>query len=296
MEQSRLVLGAPLLDWILHLEAEGFPLNTRKSYRAAGRKYLEFLSVHGFKYDEVTPSVLDRWRIHLVKGLRLKPRTANGHISALRNFYRWAKWNGYIHENLLRELRMIRAERLLPKPYTEEEIGRMLEAAKDPLDRVLIEVYYSTGGRASEIRSANLGDLDLNRRTVLVMGKGLKQAYLPLGKKAVEAVESYLEARRRQGRPMGPEAPLLMGSKSGRLMLRHIRRRVKRVGEAAGVLGEITLHRFRHSFATHMLDRGADLRAIQEMLRHENIQTTQIYTKVSPARMLRTFDDFHPRS
>lgn len=284
-------------EWILHLEADGSTLNTRKNYRAAVRTFLAFVVRSGCNYDSVSFKVLDLWRLHLLRGLRLSPRSANVHVSACRNFYRWLRWQGYVHENPLQEMRMIRADRLLPKPLSEEEVGKILAvAAGNPLDSAWLEVLYASGGRIGELRAVNVGDVNLERRAILVLGKGGHERLLRLGDPAVRALEAWLDFRRRRGEELRAETPLWVGKKRRRMDLKTFRRRLRRLAAGAGVGGRIHPHRFRHSFATHLLDHGAPLETVQELLDHASILTTRIYTKVSGARIEEVYRRAHPRA
>lgn len=282
-------------SWILHLEAENYKPKSRKNYRAAVESYIAFLASKRCAYDRVTYEILDEWLIHLVKVQKLVARSANVHISAVRSWYKWLKRRGYVYELLLAETKMLKAPRLLPKPFTEDEIEKFLAAAVKPLDRALIEVFYASGGRISELHGMNLEDLHLDRGEILCMGKNSRERILLLGPPAVDAVRAWLDFRRRRGDDMSPGRPLWIGKKRGRLDLKTIRKHVRQVAEAAGITGRIHPHRFRHAAATHMLNHGADLRAVQEMLGHANIASTQIYTQVATDRLRDSHRRAHPR-
>lgn len=285
-------------EWLVHLEADGSTLNTRKNYRAAVRTYLGFIRGAGCNYDSVSFRVLDLWRLHLVRERRLSPRSANVHISACRNWYRWLRWQGYVHENPLQEIRMVKADRLLPKPLSEEEIGRLLVAAADsgPLDLAWLEVLYASGGRIGELRAIDVGEVDLAARTIRVLGKGGRERLLRLGRPAAAAVAAWLDFRRRRGELLRAGTPLWVGKKRRRMDLKTFRQRLRKVAARAGLTGRIHPHRLRHSFATHLLDHGAPLETVQELLDHASILTTRIYTKVSGARIEEVYRRAHPRA
>lgn len=286
-------------EWLVHLESEGYQPDTVLNYRAALRHYLAFITEQGFTLYSVTPPVLDRWRLYMRKTLRYASRSINSHISAIRNLYKWLRWNGHIKENLLADLRTVKPEKLLPRPFSEEEIGKLLEAAKlckTPMESALLETFYSTGCRISEVLALNFGDVHLEHWYATVFGKGLKERNVPIGRPARKAIEEWTAWLTSAGHYTGPEAPMFIGRFGKRLYEKVARLRIKRVAARAGVTGEIKPHRFRHSFCTHMYDHGADIRAIQKLAGHESLQSTEIYTKVSNRKMLETFNQNHPRA
>ena len=278
-----------------HLEAEGYKSKTRRSYGAALRDCLKFLRQSDCPYDCIEYAHVDRWLIALRQ--RLKPRTINVYISALRGFYSWCKRLGYVHENLFRETRMVKAPRLLPKPLTEAQIVAIIGAAETPLDRALLETLYATGARIGEMVSMDIGGLDLDAGTVRATGKGEVEKVLILTRPAVVALRGYIEWRRgRRGDDLAPARPLWSGKQRGRLDRKTIRAHLRACATRAGVTEHIWPHRVRHSFATHLLNHGADLRAVQELMGHASITSTQIYTEVARDRLAKTVREAHPRA
>jgi len=162
----------------------------------------------------------------------------------------------------------------------------------DLRDRAIVELFYASGLRVSELTELNVGSLDLREKLVRVIGKGRKERILPIGRKSHEALVVYLEAR---GGP-GDEAPLFLNARGGRLTPRSVQRNLKTRLTKARIIKDISPHALRHSFATHLLDGGADLRAIQELLGHASLSTTQKYTQVSVDQLLSVYDKAHPRS
>ncbi|MEJ2700321.1 MAG: tyrosine-type recombinase/integrase, partial [Desulfuromonadales bacterium] len=158
--------------------------------------------------------------------------------------------------------------------------------------RAIVETLYSCGLRVGELTSLNVGGVDLRAGLVRVVGKGRKERLVPVGRKASEALNAYLEARGN----LGDEEALFLNHRGGRLTPRSVERNLKRQLLQAGILKEATPHALRHSFATHLLDGGADLRAIQELLGHASLSTTQKYTQVSVDRLMNVYDKAHPRS
>jgi integrase/recombinase XerC len=224
-------------------------------------------------------------------------------LSALRSFFRFLEREGMVGANPAADLSAPRLERHIPSYLPVDDAFRLLERPdRDTLrglrDRAILEVLYSCGLRVSEAESLCLSSIREGDRLVNVIGKGNKERILPIGKTALRALALYLEAvlpvRKKLGKE-GPEAPLFLNRGGGRLTSRGIRRVVKRHAAEIGLPGDISPHSIRHSFATHMLDGGADLRAVQELLGHASLSTTQIYAHVSLDRLMEVYDKAHPR-
>ena len=174
--------------------------------------------------------------------------------------------------------------------------GIQTDRILDRRNRAIFETLYSCGLRVSELAGMNLDDIDFESGTVRVMGKGAKQRIVPIGKKALLAVRNYREQLERMGKfETGRHAPLFLNKNGGRLTARSIGRILKQLVERCGLLTPATPHTLRHSFATHLLDAGADLRVVQELLGHKSLSTTQKYTHVSIDRLMQAYDKAHPR-
>lgn len=218
-------------------------------------------------------------------------------LASLRTFFRFLCREGILESNPARAILAPRVERRLPSHLDEKEVGRLLDIPGDDLvscrDRLILELLYATGMRCSELVGLDLDDIDRPGRIARVLGKGRKERLVPFGRPADLALARYLEVRkglRAQG------AALLLNRRGGRLTDRSVRRCVaRRIGEAARK-GRVTPHTLRHSFATHLLQRGADLRAIQELLGHASLSTTQRYTHVNARQMLEVYQKTHPRA
>jgi integrase/recombinase XerC len=250
-------------------------------------------------------------------------------LAAVRSFYRELERQGAVTVNPAALVATPKQEKRLPRPMSEHDVTALLEAAfgagpLDLRDRALLEMLYATGCRVSEIVGADLGDLELPRGVrramargsaapgggaaaaggendgmLRVMGKGRKERLVPVGSKAVEALAAYLGARASfgAGRPV-PDADrdaLFLNARGGRLTDRSVRRILDGRLRAAAVVGRVSPHALRHSFATHMLDAGADLRSIQELLGHASLSTTQRYTKVSMKRLVEVYEQAFAR-
>ncbi len=226
-------------------------------------------------------------------------------IATLRSFYRWLEKSRHVSENPMLLIRTPRQNKRLPKAIDVEQVERLL-SAPDPADllgardRAILETLYSTGIRVSELVGIDRGDVDVDERAMIVRGKGRRERLVPLGTHALAAISHYLDmlAADPRGRVDGDagEAPLFINKHGGRLSTRSVRRKVSKYLEKVGLDPDISPHTLRHSFATHLLDNGADLRSVQELLGHQSLSTTQVYTHLSTSRMREAYDDAHPRA
>jgi integrase/recombinase XerC len=216
-------------------------------------------------------------------------------LATLRSFFRFLVRRGRTRVNPAREIRspslpgrlpahlpIDQSEALFRLPLGDDEAGRR--------DRAILEVLYASGVRVGELSGLDTADVDLREGSVRVLGKGRKERIVPLGAKAVEALRGYLGARE------SARGPLFLNPRGGRLTVRSLHRIVRARARAAGLAGRVTPHTLRHTFATHLLDAGADLRLIQELLGHARLATTQRYTHVSADRLAKVYDAAHPRA
>lgn len=223
-------------------------------------------------------------------------------LASLRSFFRFGQREGWAKANLAKPLRNPRQPRSLPHFLSADQIGRLLAAppADEPLglrDRAILETTYSAGLRVSEVVGLNDSDLDFQAGIVRVRGKGRKERLAPIGSYAVRALERWLALRRLSPRePGGPDAPVFVNKFGRRLTTRSVGRMLEKYLRRTGLDRRTTPHSLRHSFATHLLDRGADIRSVQELLGHKSLVTTQIYTHVSTAGLRRTYQRAHPRA
>ncbi len=222
-------------------------------------------------------------------------------IATLRSFHKWMEKRGIAATNPMTLIRTPRQPRRLPKAITVDQIERLLNAptAGDLLgtrDRAILETLYSTGIRVSEVVAINRGEVDLDGHLLKVKGKGRRERAVPVGRHAVEKIREYLERVRTEGVQMEPGSPLFVNKLGSRLSSRSVRRKVSKYLKTAGLDPDISPHTIRHSFATHLLDNGADLRAVQELLGHQSVSSTQVYTHLTTARMREAYDRAHPRA
>jgi integrase/recombinase XerC len=218
-------------------------------------------------------------------------------LSTLRTFFRYLVREGFLTCNPAEGLSTPKVSSYLPKTLSVDEAHALMERGYgstllDLRDRAIVELLYSSGLRVSELTGLDVGALDLREQLVRVLGKGRKERIVPVGRKAYEALVTYLEAR---GMP-DAEDPLFVNARGGRLTTRSVQRNLKFRLIKAGLIKDISPHALRHSFATHLLDGGADLRAIQELLGHASLSTTQKYTQVSVDQLMAVYDKAHPRS
>lgn len=220
-------------------------------------------------------------------------------ISSLRSFFKFLCREGYLKTNPTLTLRTPKREKRLPKILGIEEVTQLLERIpKDFLglrDRAILETLYSSGLRVSELTQLDIPHVDFIGGVVKVSGKGKKERLSPIGEEALRAIRAYLEKRGESKKNRNTQA-LFVNKNGGRLSGRSVRRLLDRAIKRTSLVYHISPHTLRHSFATHLLDRGADLRAVQELLGHQHLSTTQIYTHVTAERLKRVYEKAHPRA
>ncbi len=280
---------------------KGLSQNTLESYGADLRDYQMFLKDHSSEtLIDVTPSTIVGYLMFLRRKGRSTATVAR-RLASIKSFYRFLLEEGYIDKDPSENLSSPSLERRLPKVLTLAEIERLLDQP-DPStpvglrDRAILEVLYATGLRVSELTNLDLGDVDLREGFVRCIGKGSKERVVPLGEIAIASTRSYIE----NGRPTlifdPKELSLFVNQNGGRMTRQSIWKLVKKYSEGARIPKEVTPHTIRHSFATHLLEHGADIRAVQEMLGHADISTTQIYTHVTKDRLKDVYARSHPRA
>jgi integrase/recombinase XerC len=216
-------------------------------------------------------------------------------VSTLRSFYKYLMREQVVSSNPAKNVATPKAEKPLPTALTVDETFRLMESPteKEQLrDRAILELLYSSGLRVSELVGLDENQLDQELEIVKVMGKGRKERIVPVGKKAMEALKAHLKDRGH----LEANAPIFVNARGGRLSSRSVGRLVKKYTRHSGVFRKISPHSLRHTFATHLLDAGADIREIQEMLGHASLSTTQRYTHISLGKLMEVYDKAHPRS
>lgn len=223
-------------------------------------------------------------------------------LATLRSFYKFCVKRGHVPSNPMLTIRTPKQEKRLPKFLEEEQVRRLLETPDvttllGARDRAMLETMYSTGVRVSELVDLNIADIDSVGECLHIRGKGRKERITPIAPTALAWIRRYMDMRRADPRAASFNQQAVFVNKHGqRLSTRSVRRKLDKYLAIAGLDASISPHTLRHSFATHMLNRGADLRSVQELLGHQSLSTTQIYTHVTTARMKEAYDAAHPRS
>ena len=282
------------------LRRRGAADKTRRAYGVDLRQLAGWAAAQGVRPEAVDLRVLRRYAARLGDD-RPAPTTVARKLAAIRAFYRVLREHGLVTQNPADLLPSPKRPQRLPRALKPSEVASLLDRipAATPLelrDRAIFEVAYACGLRAEELVRLDVGSIDFDAETVRVEGKGGKTRLVPVGESALKAVSRYLE-RARPALSAADGVPALYLSKSGRrLSTSDVRRRLRTWERHAAIQGGISPHALRHSFATHLLEGGADLRAIQELLGHASLSTTQIYTRVDSARLKTAYARSHPRA
>ena len=296
-------------SFIETLSAEkGFSLNTCRAYRNDLEQFLAYLrdsEIGLFRRGEkVDVRNVDDIVIRSYMGFLYKKNqksTIARKLSALRSFFRFLVKRGAIKTNPADTVLTPKRGRPLPNYLPVDDMFRLLDGVKGESvlalrNRAILETLYSTGVRVAELAGMDIGDVDSDSGFVRVIGKGNKERLAPVGKKALGRIRAYVDTRRETtGSVIQGSDPLFLNSRGGRLSTRSIARLLEVVVRQLGLLRPISPHGLRHTFATHMLDAGADLRVVQELLGHASLTTTQRYTHVSIDRLMEVYDKAHPR-
>jgi integrase/recombinase XerD len=287
--------------YLAYLRAErGLSPNTVEAYGADIEAFLSFLRKGEVSLESVGSGDLSRYLQFLYSAL--SPRSVMRKTVSLRSFFRFLLLDGYLQADPTENLESPRAWRNLPSFLTKDEVENLLaqpdgSTIQGQRDRAMLEVLYSTGLRVSELIKIRITDLNFELGFVRAAGKGGKERIVPLGDTASDQVRSYM-ANTRQGflkRRTG--SPFLFLTQQGKPMTRqYFWQTIGRYGRQSGLKKRLSPHVLRHSFATHLLENGADLRAVQMMLGHADISTTQIYTHITRERLRKIYDRFHPRA
>lgn len=295
-----------LIDrFIEHISVQrGASAHTCRAYRKDLEGFFAFLQVEGITVDV---SSIDHYTIrlylgHLYQTSGVKRATVARKLATLRAFFRYLKREGICARNPAQLVALPKGEKPLPHPLTIDEAFRLLDAPDASTilgcrDKAILECLYASGLRVSELTSLRLGDVNLSDGVIRVLGKGGKERIALLGRKAIEALCAYLGRRGELVAKGKKDHPyIFLNHRGGRLTPRSVGRIVRRYLLEGRIARHATPHTLRHTFATHLLDAGADLRGIQEMLGHVSLSTTQRYTHVSPARLMEVYDRTHPRA
>lgn len=291
-----------LKDFIYYLSVErGLADNTLDSYQRDLIKYLQFLKKHGIKdYHEISRAYISQFLLEQ-KEKGLAPSTLTRNLASIRSFYNFLLREQIIQENPAAELESPRTEKKLPRVLSFKDMERLLEQPKTGeviglRDKAMLELLYATGIRVSELVSLSLNNVNIKMGFLRCDGKGNKERMIPLGSVAIKCLQDYLQYGRNKLIKQKDEKALFINQHGKRLTRQGFWKILKKYALKAGISTEITPHTLRHSFATHLLENGADLRSVQEMLGHADISTTQIYTQITRRKIKEIYDQTHPRA
>ncbi len=292
-------MDANLLDkFIDYLTVEkGLSRNSVESYKRDLRKYFHFMKAKGA--DDITRADVVSFQARLSTEGIATPSVARS-LSAVRGFHKYLMIDGLAKTDPTIDIETPRGWKRLPKTLSSADVDSLLGQPdpKTPIglrDKAMLELLYATGVRVSELVGLRIPDVNLERGFLIVMGKGSKERAVPMGEAAIAAVKQYLARARRLLLNNGDSDKLFISSKRRGITRQMFWERIKFYTVQAGIGKSISPHTLRHSFATHLLDNGADLRAVQAMLGHSDISTTQIYTHVSRERLKQIHEKYHPR-
>ncbi len=293
-------------DFLGHLELErGLSRNTLEAYRSDLQQFADFLDRHELDPLTVKTTDLTAFISELATGTperaAVAPATLQRKIACLRSFYRHLRREQILDHDPAAELRAPRSRARLPKVLSRDEVARLLEQPRGTSpaalrDRALLETMYACGLRASEAIGLELSELDLEGGILRARGKGSKERIVPIGGKAIEALNAYLEHGRPKLVGLRPERRVFLNQRGGGLSRQGLYKIVRRHARSAGLERRMSPHTLRHTFATHLLTGGCDLRSLQEMLGHADIGTTQIYTHLTTERLRDVYFEAHPRA
>lgn len=291
-----------LKDFIYYLSVEkGLAVNTLESYQRDLKKYLQFLKQQEIKDFNATSKklILEYLGEQKEKGLAASTLTRN--LASIRSFYQYLLMEQIILENPAGELESPRAEKKLPTVLSLKDIELLLSQPQTKKnigmrDKAMLELLYATGIRVSELVSLNLDNVNLKMGFLNCEGKGNKERMVPLGSVAIKCLYDYLQNGRLKLLKQKDERALFLNQHGKRLTRQGFWKILKKYAQRTGINAEITPHTLRHSFATHLLENGADLRSVQEMLGHADISTTQIYTQITRQKIKEIYNQTHPRA
>lgn len=302
-------MGNIVDDFRTYLDVEkNVSAHTKTAYISDLKEYIQFLNENNIIKDQSDIIHADTETIKEYLGClyrqKVKKITVNRKISSLKSFYKYILRTGKIQNNPAEMIQTLKTEKYMPTFLSVDEVIELLERTNENSilglrNRAILEIFYSSGLRLSELAGLNLIDLDFNQKLVKVRGKGRKERIVPIGGPAIKAIRDYLskigEIRKKENSDTF-KIPLFLNIQGNRITTRSIARIVNEMTAKSGIGRKISPHALRHSFATHLLNAGADLRSIQELLGHESLSTTQKYTAVNINRLMEVYDKSHPRA
>jgi len=300
MTKDNTIVAQAVADFLRHLRERNASGHTIKAYRGDLANFATYAGSRAWK--EIDHITIRGFLSQLYENGLSKTSVARS-LAAVRSLYRWLAQEGVVEQNPAKLVATPKLAKKLPRVPTIEEMnavldGPMPEVAGFPeRDRLMLELLYGCGIRNSELTGINLDDIGLSAEAILIRGKGKKERYVPFGDSAKGALAAYLPARQATlGQARRNTPALLINQRGGRLTTRSVGRIIKKIAVAKGLSPDVHPHTLRHAFGAHMLEEGADLRAIQELLGHERLATTQRYTQLSMKHVLDVYDRTHPRA
>jgi integrase/recombinase XerC len=300
MTASRTVVEKAVADFLRHLRERNASPHTIKAYTGDLANFADYAGSRGWKSID---HIAIRGFLSLLYEKGLGKTSVARSLAAVRSLYRYLAREGVVEQNPAKLVATPKLAKKLPRVPTIEEMNFVLdgampqEAAFPERDRLMLELLYGCGIRNSELTGINLDDIRLSAEAILIRGKGKKERYVPFGDSVKIALAAYLPARQKTLAETRKTTPaLLVNRRGGRLTTRSVGRIIKKIAVAKGLSPDVHPHTLRHAFGTHLLEEGADLRAIQELLGHERLATTQRYTQLSIKHVLQVYDQTHPRA
>jgi len=297
---ERTIVSRAVADFLRHLRERNASPHTIKAYAGDLASFAAYAGWRGWKEID---HIAIRGFLSQLYEKRLSKTSVARSLAAVRSLYRWLAQEGVVDQNPAKLVATPRLPKKLPRVPTIEEMNSVLDgpmpevAAFPERDRLMLELLYGCGIRNSELTGINLDDIRMSAEAVLIRGKGKKERYVPFGDTAKNALAAYLPARQAILGALRRNTPsLLINRRGGRLTTRSVGRIIKKIAVAKGLSPDVHPHTLRHAFGAHMLEEGADLRAIQELLGHERLATTQRYTQLSMKHVLEVYDRTHPRA
>ena len=297
---ARTTVGKAVADFVGHLRERNVSPHTIKAYSRDLSLFATYAGSRGWKQID---HIIVRGFLSQLYDNGLSKTSVARALAAVRSLYRWLAREGLVEQNPAKLVATPKLAKKLPRVPTIEEMNSVIDGAVPEVaafperDRLMLELLYGCGIRNSELTGINIDDIQMSAEAILIRGKGKKERYVPFGETVKIALATYVPERQKvlvaSGRPSNA---LLINRRGGRLTTRSVGRIIKKIAVAKGLSPDVHPHTLRHAFGTHMLEEGADLRAIQELLGHERLATTQRYTQLSMKHVLQVYDQTHPRA
>lgn len=293
--------------FISYIEAERrySPLTVR-NYRRDIADFLEFIGVDKERFDPnaIARADVEEWIVYLFEKRKLKAQSVNRSVATLRSFWKWMLGHGHTNRDIVRVISQAKTPSRLPVFVSESRMEDVVALLRDDIasedferlrDAVIVLLFYTAGLRLAELSNLKIGDISADYRTIRILGKGEKERIVPLIGRMGEILKKYFSLFSSQNICIGQKKALILSKKGEPISVRTIQRIVDRKLKGAGIQGKTSPHTLRHTFATHLLNEGADLREIQELLGHSSLKATQVYTHTNIEKLKEVYSTAHPR-